>query len=98
MAIHVCLAGATGWAGSALARAIAGAEDLRLVGAVGRRHAGLRLGDVLADPRLDVVVSATAADAVAGGCDVLVEYTSTAAAKANVTAALVAGAHVVIGS
>src|SRR5436853_7413274 len=90
MAIAVCLAGATGWAGSELARAISGCDDLQLVGAVGRRHAGQKLGDV--------VVAATAAEALARPCDVFVEYTGADAAKANVVAALSAGAHVVIGS
>ena len=47
MTIKVCLAGATGWAGSALARAIARTPDLQLVAAVSRRQAGRRLGDVL---------------------------------------------------
>jgi len=38
--IDVIIAGATGWAGSELARALAKTDDLALVGAVGRRHAG----------------------------------------------------------
>ncbi len=44
--IRVCLAGATGWAGSELARAIAHTEDITLVGAVARRNAGATLGDI----------------------------------------------------
>ncbi|MDA8412021.1 MAG: hypothetical protein M0001_16730 [Treponema sp.] len=47
MAIRVCLAGATGWAGSALARGIGRTEDIELVAAVSRRQAGRRLGEVL---------------------------------------------------
>ena len=46
MTIRVCVAGATGWAGSALARGIAQADDLRLAAAVSRTHAGRRLGEV----------------------------------------------------
>jgi 4-hydroxy-tetrahydrodipicolinate reductase len=42
--IRVCLAGATGWAGSALARRIAQTEDIELVAAVSRAHAGRVLG------------------------------------------------------
>lgn len=49
---RVCLAGATGWAGSELARGIAAARDLDLVAAVSRTHAGRKLGDVLGEPRL----------------------------------------------
>jgi 4-hydroxy-tetrahydrodipicolinate reductase len=45
--IRICLAGATGWAGSELARGIARATDLALVSAVSRRHAGHDLWTVL---------------------------------------------------
>jgi 4-hydroxy-tetrahydrodipicolinate reductase len=45
--LKVCLAGATGWAGSELARAIAKTADVTLVAAVARKHAGRALGDVL---------------------------------------------------
>jgi len=96
--IRVCLAGATGWAGSELARGIARSEDLTLVAAVGRRHAGQVLGDVVHEPRLTTRVSASAAEALASDCDVFVEYTKPDTAKANVMAALDRGAHVVIGT
>jgi 4-hydroxy-tetrahydrodipicolinate reductase len=52
--ITVCLAGATGWAGSELARAIARSGDLVLVAGVSRTHAGRDLGDVLGDPQMDL--------------------------------------------
>jgi len=52
MVINVCLAGATSWAGSALARSMAMAEGISLVAAVSRKYAGQRLGDVLGEPRL----------------------------------------------
>ena len=38
--MRVCLAGATGWAGSELARGIAATSDLQLVAAVARKSAG----------------------------------------------------------
>src|SRR5689334_17644578 len=50
--IAVCLAGATDWAGSELARAIASSSDVVLVAAVSRTHAGRRLGEVLGDARI----------------------------------------------
>jgi 4-hydroxy-tetrahydrodipicolinate reductase len=98
MTLRVCLAGATGWAGSELARGIAGASDLELVAAVSRTHAGRVLGDVLGEPRLRCPVVASAAEAVAQRCDVLVEYTKPASAKGNILAALASGAHVVVGT
>ena len=96
--IRVILAGATGWAGSELARAIAKAPDLALVAAVSRKHAGRKLGEVLGEPALSCHVHASAEEALAHPCDVFVEYTKAQSAKANVTAALEGGAHVVIGT
>ena len=98
MTIKVCLAGATGWAGSELARGIAGAADLALVAAVSRKHAGHALGEVLSEPRLTCLVYASAAEALASPCDVFVEYTKPDTAKANILTALARGAHVVVGT
>jgi 4-hydroxy-tetrahydrodipicolinate reductase len=95
---RVIVAGATGWAGSALARGIARADDLRLVAAVARASAGRNLGDVLNEPRLDGSVHATAAEALLAGADVFVEYTKPDTAKGNILAALDAGCHVVVGT
>ena len=96
--LKVCLAGATGWAGSELARSIAQAEDLDLVAAAARKRAGQVLGDVLAEPRLTCHICGSVAEALATSCDVFVEYTSPDSARANVLAALEHGAHVVIGT
>jgi 4-hydroxy-tetrahydrodipicolinate reductase len=98
MTLTVCLAGATGWAGSELARAIAGTDDLRLVAAVSRTHAGRILGDVLDEQRLTNPVYGSAAEALAHPCEIFVEYTKPDTAKANVLTALERGAHVVIGT
>lgn len=92
------MAGATGWAGSALARAIANADDMELVGAVSRTHAGRPLSEVLQEPRLKVVVRETVAEALAAGADVFVEYTKPEVAKANVMLAIREGVHVVVGT
>lgn len=98
MAINVCLAGATGWAGSALARGIARTADVTVVAAVSRKNAGRVLGDVLGEPRLDCRVYASAGAALAHGCDVFVEYTRPESAKSHILAALEHGAHVVVGT
>ena len=81
MVINVCLAGATGWAGSELARSIAKTADLTLVAAVSRKHAGRSLGEVLAEPRLTCPIYPSATEALANPCDVLVEYTKPDSAK-----------------
>ena len=96
--IKVCLAGATGWAGSELARAIPGSGDLRLAAAVARTHAGRSLAEVLGDPRLACPIYRSAAEALVDPCDVFVEYTKPDSARANVLIALERGAHVVIGT
>jgi 4-hydroxy-tetrahydrodipicolinate reductase len=71
MTIKVCVAGATGWVGKPLCRAVAAANDLRLVGAVARTHAGADLQAVNGDPGLDVVISGSVA-AIARGVHVVI--------------------------
>ena len=98
MSLRICLAGATGWAGSELARGIAAADDLALVSAVARRHAGQKLADVLGEDGLDATIFGSAVKALTQACDVFVEYTHPDSAKANILAALEHGAHVVVGT
>jgi 4-hydroxy-tetrahydrodipicolinate reductase len=93
----VCIAGATGWTGRALVSGVLAAPDLELVSAVGRSAAGRDLGEALGGETLGVPVHASVAAALAG-VDVLVDYTSAAAVKANVLAAIEAGVAVVVGS
>jgi 4-hydroxy-tetrahydrodipicolinate reductase len=95
---RVVLAGATGWAGSALARGIARQADLALVAAVARGTAGSSLGAALGDAALTAPVFATAQEALGLGADVFVEYTKPDSARSNILAALDAGAHVVVGT
>jgi len=99
MTIRVCLAGATGWAGSAVARAIVKLDDIVLVSAVSRTHAGKTLGEVLNEPALTCSVFATAQEAlVTQPCDVFFEFTKPDAAKANILSALQHRVHVVVGT
>jgi 4-hydroxy-tetrahydrodipicolinate reductase len=96
--IKVCVAGATGWAGSALSKGIFFSEDVELVSAISRSHAGKLLGEVLGVERLTAPIYATAEDALQKHPDVLVEYTKPDAAKSHVLAALRGGSHAVIGT
>ncbi len=98
MPIRISLAGATGWAGSALAVAVAQTSDITLVSAVSRSHAQRNLGDVLGEPLLDCPVYATAPEALAHPCDVFFEFTKPDVAKFNVLTALQHGVNVVIGT
>ena len=96
--IRITLAGATGWAGSALAKAIGRQEDLALVAAVSRKSAGSDLGVALSDSGISCPVFASAQEALKTPSDVFFEYTKPDAAKQNIQAALAAGRHVVIGT
>jgi 4-hydroxy-tetrahydrodipicolinate reductase len=81
--LRVLIAGVTGWTGAPLARAVEAADDLQLAGGIARRGAD----------------HASVAEALAATeADVLVDYTSAAAVRANVDAALAGGLHVVVGS
>ncbi|HEV2213450.1 MAG TPA: 4-hydroxy-tetrahydrodipicolinate reductase, partial [Gammaproteobacteria bacterium] len=98
MVLRICLAGATGHVGRELATAILAAKDLELRAAVGRRHAGRALGEVIGDPGAKLKISATVAEALAGSsCQVLIDYTRPEAVKENVRTAIAAGCHAVIG-
>jgi 4-hydroxy-tetrahydrodipicolinate reductase len=87
--LRVCIAGATGWTGSAIARGVVEAPDLALASAVSRSAAG---GELAGAP-----VYATVGEALAA-VDVLVDYTSPEAVKGNALAAIGAGVAVVIGT
>ncbi len=98
MSTRVILAGATGWAGSALALAISKSSDISLVSAISRTYAQRNLGEVLGEPLLNCPVYAEAQEALTHSCDVFVEFTKPDIAKLNVLSALKHGAHVVIGT
>jgi 4-hydroxy-tetrahydrodipicolinate reductase len=84
MRIRVCVAGVTGWTGSAIARAIESAADLELVSGVSRSDTG----------SFDSVAEALDA----APADVLVDYTHANVVKANVLAAIDRRVGVVVGA
>lgn len=88
----------TGWTAPPILAAIDAAPDFALVSGVSRSAAGQSLASTTRTGA-DGAVHATVANALAaGGIDVLVDYTSAAAVKDNVWAAVDAGVHTVIGS
>jgi 4-hydroxy-tetrahydrodipicolinate reductase len=96
--IRICVAGATGWAGSALSKGIVEAPDLELVAAISRSQAGKVLGDVFPIQGLNVPIFGTVSEALQTQPDVFVEYTKPDAAKSHILSALKGGAHVVVGT
>lgn len=96
---RICVAGATGWTGRAVAAAALDAEDLTLVGAVARRAAGQDLGSALGRAPAGVSVSGSVEAALeAAPADVLVDYTHPTAVKGHALAALERGVAVVVGT
>ena len=98
MRLRVCIAGATGWVGKPLCKAVSEADDLSLVGAVSRAHKDRRLKDAIGGLNLDLKVSGSVREALVTPTDVLVDYTRADVVKANVMTAIEKGVHVVIGS
>jgi len=96
--IRICVAGATGWAGSALSKAIFETPDLELVAAISRSQAGRALGEVLELPGLTAPIVRTVSEALENHPDVFVEYTKPDVAKDHILSALRGGAHVVVGT
>ncbi len=96
--LKICVAGATGWAGSALSKAIGDTEDLELVAAISRSQAGNSLGTAIGVTGLETPIFGSVKEALKTGPDVFVEYTKPQVAKSHVLAALQGGAHVVIGT
>ena len=84
---NVCFAGITGWAAAPIVAAIERAPDLVLVSGVSRSAAGTGS------------VHATVAEALAAApADELVDFTSASAVIGNVSTAIRAGVHAVIGT
>jgi 4-hydroxy-tetrahydrodipicolinate reductase len=90
--IQVCVAGATGWAGRPLVRAVTSAGDLALKSAVSRSAAGKGLEEAPGVPVFSQVADAMEA------VDVLVDYTSHDVVKDHTRSAVEHGVNVVIGT
>jgi 4-hydroxy-tetrahydrodipicolinate reductase len=98
MAIRVCVAGATGWAGSAVTAAILASSEFQLVGALARRHVGTDIGEAINAGRAGVTIVASLEEALATPADVLIDYTAPDVVKGHVLAALDKGVRVVVGT
>jgi 4-hydroxy-tetrahydrodipicolinate reductase len=98
MGIRVIVAGATGWTGSAVAKAVLDAADLDLVGAVARQAAGRDVGTVLGREAMGVTVSASLEEALGTPCDVVVDYTKPHVVKGHALQAIAKGCAFVVGT
>jgi len=98
MPLRICIAGATGWAGSAVTRRVLQSGDFQLVGVIARRSAGLDIGEVLGGPAAGIVVVPSLEEVLPAQPDVLIDYTKPDSVKARTFAALGHGLHMVIGT
>ena len=87
--LEICVAGATGWTGSAVAQGVVDADDLNLRSAVARSAAGQRVSGA---PVFGSVREAL------DGVDVLIDYTSHLVVKENVLTAVEREVAVVVGT
>ncbi|MCT2561762.1 4-hydroxy-tetrahydrodipicolinate reductase [Chryseobacterium herbae] len=97
--IKVFIAGATGWAGSALSKGVSENKDMSLVGALSRKHSGENLAEILGIEDVNIPIFddiETALDKTE--FDVLVDYTRPEVGKKNIIASLKRGKKVVVGT
>ena len=98
MAIRVCVAGATGWTGSAVTEAILASSEFQLVGAIARRQAGRDIGEALGLEKANLHIVASLEEALENPTDVLIDYTGPDMVKGRILAALDRGLRVVVGT
>jgi 4-hydroxy-tetrahydrodipicolinate reductase len=87
--LDICVAGATGWTGSAVVQAVLEADDLGLRSAVARSAAGEDVAGARVFGRVGEALD---------GVDVLIDYTSHLVVKENVLTAIEGGVAVVVGT
>jgi 4-hydroxy-tetrahydrodipicolinate reductase len=98
MVIRVCVAGATGWTGKAVANAVLASSEFQLTGAIARRQAGKDIGEVLGHDRINLNIVASLEEALETPTDVLIDYTGPDMVKTRILAALNKGVRVVVGT
>jgi 4-hydroxy-tetrahydrodipicolinate reductase len=97
--IRVIVIGAGGRMGREVARAVAGADDMVLVGAVDRSKAGEDAGRVAGIEPTGVLIADSLSDAIAQSSpDVAVDFTLPDAVMGNIRTALRAGVPCVVGT
>lgn len=96
--LKISVAGATGWAGSALSKGIIQSADMELVAGISRSNAGKTIGEILGVEGLATPIFGRIEDAFETHPDVFVEYTKPDSAKHHILSALRNRAHVVVGT
>jgi 4-hydroxy-tetrahydrodipicolinate reductase len=81
MSIRACVAGATGWAGRAVARGILVSDKLDLACALARQHVGEGAEEAIGLPAVGIRVSASLEEALQTPTDVLIDKPLTGSLK-----------------
>ena len=99
MSIKICIAGATGWAGSALSRGVLKEDGIQLVSGISRSQDGNNLADFLEAEVPEIPIFGSIEKALQGPkFDVLFEFTKPDIAKHHVIEAIKAGVNVIVGT
>ena len=98
MAIRVCVAGATGWAGSQVVRTLLASSEFQLIGAIARQRVGQDIGEALGLAKAGIIIVRTLEELLPNAPDVLIDYTNPESVKARTIEALEYGMRVVIGT
>jgi 4-hydroxy-tetrahydrodipicolinate reductase len=98
MASRVCVAGATGWAGSLVTRAILESEQFQLAGALARQSAGTDIGVALGQPEVGIKIAQSLEEVLPAAPQVLIDYTKPYGVKERILYALDHGVRVVVGT
>lgn len=97
--LRVCVAGITGWTGSAIGAGAIAAGDVELVSAVARSAAGQDAGEALGLAHHGVAISADLESALdAGRPDVVIDYTHPSCVKQHIRSCIARGIAVVVGT
>lgn len=97
--IKVFMAGATGWAGSAISKGFFGHKGMELTRGMSRMHKGKNLADILKLDNAEIPFFGTIDKALEKtDFDVLLEFTKPDIAMKNILAALKKGKKVVVGT
>ena len=97
--LSICIAGATGWAGSAVTRRLLHSSNtFHLAGVIARQSVGHDIGEVLGTPAAGLTIVSTLEEVLPAQPDVLIDYTTPDSVKARTLAALAHGLRVVIGT
>lgn len=98
MPIKLCIAGVTGWTGSAIAKAIHDNPHFQLSSAIARSTAGKEVGEVLVGNSWGIPIVKDISDINVAETDVLIDFTNPASVKERTLQALQMGIAVVIGT